>query len=204
MAASCVVSNAANMDQIVDEVWARLHAGANAAKERSPFTMLQVATIALDGAPAVRTVVLRRVSREQRSVVFHTDVRSTKVSELRRDPRISLVGCDLDGGIQVRLHGVARIVETPSETRAAWNSSRPRTLIVYRTPLAPATPVASPAEAHAKTHTEDLDSSAGFENFCLIDVTVSRIDYLDLNPAGHMRASLVFEEGKWRGTWLAP
>ncbi|WP_321931060.1 pyridoxamine 5'-phosphate oxidase family protein [Paraburkholderia guartelaensis] len=192
------------MDQIVDEVWARLHAGANAGKERSPFTMLQVATIALDGAPAVRTVVLRRVSREQRSVMFHTDVRSTKVSELRRDPRISLVGCDLDGGIQVRLHGVARIVETPSETRAAWNSSRPRTLIVYRTPLAPATPVASPAEAHATTPAEDLDSSAGFENFCLIDVTVSRVDYLDLNPAGHRRASLVFEDGKWRGTWLAP
>ncbi|MCP3720487.1 pyridoxamine 5'-phosphate oxidase family protein [Paraburkholderia sp. CNPSo 3281] len=192
------------MDQIVDEVWARLHAGASAGKERSPFTMLQVATIALDGAPAVRTVVLRRASREQRSVMFHTDVRSTKVAELRRDPRISLVGCDLDGGIQIRLDGVARIVETPPETRAVWSSSRPRTLIVYRTPLAPATPVASPVEAHAATHARDPDSSAGFENFCLIDVTVSRIDYLDLNPTGHRRASLVFEEGKWRGTWLAP
>ncbi|MEM5426269.1 pyridoxamine 5'-phosphate oxidase family protein [Paraburkholderia ferrariae] len=192
------------MDQIVDEVWARLNAGANAGNERSPFTMLQVATIALDGAPAVRTVVLRRVSRERRSVMFHTDVRSTKVSELRRDPRVSLVGCDLDGGIQIRLHGVARIVETPSDTRAVWDSSRPRTLIVYRTPLAPATPVASPAEAHATTLAEDSDSSAGFENFCLIDVTVSSIDYLDLNPAGHRRASLVFEEGEWRGTWLAP
>ncbi|HKR42880.1 MAG TPA: pyridoxamine 5'-phosphate oxidase family protein [Paraburkholderia sp.] len=192
------------MDRIVDEVWARLHAGANAGKERSPFTMLQVATIALDGAPAVRTVVLRRVSRELRSVMFHTDVRSTKVAELRRDPRISLVGCDLDGGIQIRLHGIAKIVETPSETRAVWDSSRLRTLIVYRTPLAPATPVASPVEAHAATHAEDSDSSAGFENFCLIETTVSRIDYLDLNPAGHRRASLVFEEGKWRGTWLAP
>ncbi|MEM5317721.1 pyridoxamine 5'-phosphate oxidase family protein [Paraburkholderia sp. JHI869] len=192
------------MDQIVDAVWAHLHAGANAGKERSPFTMLQAATIALDGAPAVRTVVLRRVSRERRSVMFHTDVRSTKVAELRRDARISLVGCDLDAGIQMRLHGVARIVEAPAETRAVWNSSRPRTLIVYRTPLAPATPVASPAEAHATTPAGDIDPSAGFENFCLIDVTVSRIDYLDLNPAGHMRASLVFEEGKWRGTWLAP
>lgn len=192
------------MDQIVDAVWARLHAGANADKERSPFTMLQAATIALDGAPAVRTVVLRRASREQRSVMFHTDVRSTKVAELRRDPRISLVGCDLDGGVQIRLHGVARIVEAPSETRGVWNSSRPRTLIVYRTPIAPATPITSPTEAHATTHVEDLDSSAGFDNFCLIEVAVSRIDYLDLNPAGHMRASLVFEEGKWRGTWIAP
>ena len=204
MAVSCVVCNAAHMDQILDAVWAHLHAGANAGKERSPFTMLQAATIALDGAPAVRTVVLRRVSRERRSVMFHTDVRSTKVAELRRDARISLVGCDLDVGIQIRLHGVARIVEAPAETRAVWNSSRPRTLIVYRTPIAPATPLASPAEAYATTPAGDIDPSAGFENFCLIDVTVSRIDYLDLNAAGHMRASLVFEEGKWRGTWLAP
>ena len=203
MAVSCVDCNA-TMDQVVDAVWAHLHAGANAGKQRSPFTMLQAATIALDGAPAVRTVVLRRASREQRSVMFHTDVRSTKVAELRRDPRISLVGCDLDGGVQIRLHGAARIVETPSETRAVWNASRPRTLIVYRTPIAPATPVASPAEAHAAKHDEDVDPSAGFENFCLIEVSVSSIDYLDLNPSGHIRASLVFEEGKWRGAWIAP
>ncbi|WP_321917973.1 pyridoxamine 5'-phosphate oxidase family protein [Paraburkholderia sp. J11-2] len=192
------------MDQIVDAVWARLHACANAGKERSPFTMLQAATIGLDGAPAVRTVVLRRAAREQRAVMFHTDVRSTKVAELRRDSRISLIGCDLDAGVQIRLYGVARLVEAPSETRAAWNASRPRTLIVYRTPLAPATPVASPAETHAAAHGEDLDPTDGFENFCLVEVTVSRIDYLDLNPAGHMRASLVFDEGKWRGTWIAP
>ncbi|WP_322028975.1 pyridoxamine 5'-phosphate oxidase family protein [Paraburkholderia sp. J76] len=192
------------MDQIVDMVWAHLHAGANAGKERSPFTMLQAATIALDGAPAVRTVVLRRASREQRSVMFHTDVRSTKVAELRRDPRISLLGCDLDAGIQIRLHGVASIVEATSVRRHVWNSSQPRTLIVYRTPFAPATPVTSPAQAHAATHAENMGPSAGFENFCLIEVTVSRIDYLDLNPAGHMRASLVFEDGEWRGTWIAP
>lgn len=193
-----------HLDPIADEVWRLLSAGANAGKTRSPFTMLQAATIGLDGSPRVRTVVLRRVCREQRSVMFHTDVRSAKVAELRHDARIALVGCDLDAGIQIRLHGSARIVDAPHETRDIWNASRPRTLIVYRTPLAPATPVASPAEAHATTAGEDIDSSAGFENFCLIDVAVSKIDYLDLNPAGHVRASFTFDAGAWRGEWIAP
>ncbi|RDU96167.1 pyridoxamine 5'-phosphate oxidase family protein [Trinickia dinghuensis] len=191
------------MNEILDEIWALLHAGANAGKERSPFTMLQAATIGLDGAPAVRTVVLRRVCRELRSLMFHTDVRSTKVAELKADSRISLIGCDLDAGIQVRVRGTARIVEDRNETREVWDSSRPRSLIVYRAPLAPATPVASPFDAHATMET-DATASAGFEHFCLVDIAVSEFDYLHLAQDGHIRAKFIFEQGRWRGQWVAP
>ncbi|MFM0095837.1 pyridoxamine 5'-phosphate oxidase family protein [Paraburkholderia nemoris] len=192
------------MDEIVDQIWNLLHAGANAGIERSPFTMLQAATVGVDGAPAVRNVVLRRASREERSLVFHTDVRSQKVAELRKDARISIVGSDLDAGIQIRLQGIARIVEDPEETRPAWNLSRPRSLIVYRTPLIPGTPVASPEDAFAKADPGEDGESAGFENFCLIDVSISKIDYLNLHPSGHVRVSLEYDGERWRRKWVAP
>ncbi|MDR5820723.1 pyridoxamine 5'-phosphate oxidase family protein [Caballeronia sp. LZ043] len=187
------------MDEILDEVWTLLDSGANAGAQRSPFTMLQAATHGLDGTPAVRTVVLRRTCRAQRSLMFHTDLRSTKVAELRRDARIALIGCDMDAGKQLRLTGTARIVEDPRDTRPVWEASRPRTLIVYRAPVAPGTPVSTPAEAHPDPATTD-----GFEHFCLIEIAVSGIDYLHLAPEGHVRARFHFDAGSWRGQWLAP
>jgi pyridoxamine 5'-phosphate oxidase len=192
------------MDELFDRIWALLYAGANAGKERSPFSLLQAATLGLDGGPKVRTVVLRRADRAGSSVVFHTDARSEKAAELARDPRIALVGCDLDAGIQIRLEGVARISADLAEREAVWNASRPRTLILYRAPLAPGKPIASPDDAHPSAQCGDAASMAGFENFCLIDVHVSSIDYLDLSAAGHVRARFTLERDKWRGSWLAP
>ncbi|CAE6846157.1 pyridoxamine 5'-phosphate oxidase family protein [Paraburkholderia sp. SEWSISQ10-3 4] len=192
------------MDEIVDEIWNLLHAGANVGREHSPFTVLQAATVGVDGAPAVRNVVLRRASREDRSVTFHTDVRSQKVTELRKDARISIVGSDFESGIQIRLQGIARIIEDPEKTKPAWNLSRPRTLIVYSTPHIPGTPVASPEDAYAKTDAGVDGESVGFENFCLIDVRISKIDYLNLYSTGHVRASLEHDGERWCGKWVAP
>ncbi|MFD1560027.1 pyridoxamine 5'-phosphate oxidase family protein [Paraburkholderia silviterrae] len=191
------------MRDVIDRVWSMLSAGANAAATRSPFTMLQAATVGLDGGPKVRTIVLRGVSPEAGSLIFHTDVRSEKVLELGKDPRISLLGCDLDAGIQIRLEGVARMVDSLEERMALWKLSRPHSLIVYRAQLAPGTPIASPEEAHTAPGNTP-DSMAGFENFCLVTVDVQKIDYLDLSPNRHARAKFCRQDGAWHGGWVTP
>lgn len=198
------LSYAINMQKILDRIWALLSEGANAGKERSPFTMVQIATLGLDGAPRVRTVVLRQVNRDQRTVTFHTDIRSEKVAELKNDARIALVGCDLDAGLQIRLEGIARIVDRGERKEAVWNASRPRTLILYRAPLPPGTPIGSPNDAHAPPEFDDAGRTAGIENFCLVDIEVSTIDYLDLSPSGHVRARFIRDAESWQGIWVAP
>lgn len=194
------------MQPILDRIWTLLTGGARAGKERSPFAMLQVATIGLDGAPKVRTAVLRQVSREQGTVTFHTDVRSEKIAELRKDARIALVGCDLDAGIQIRLDGTAELVDRGERKDAVWNESRPRTLILYRAPLPPGTRITSPEEAHVSSNQTDAnaDRTAGADNFCVVDVSVTKIDYLDLSPHGHLRAEFIRDADAWRGSWIAP
>ena len=76
----------------LDRVWAALMAGAQPG--RTPFTVLQLATSGLDGAPKVRSVILRSVDAEQGAVSFFTDLRSAKVEEIRHEPRVSLIGYD--------------------------------------------------------------------------------------------------------------
>ncbi|QTO21920.1 pyridoxamine 5'-phosphate oxidase family protein [Burkholderia seminalis] len=189
-----------SLAQTYDRIWSCLETGVGA--RRSPFTMLQAATLGLDGTPKVRTIVLRQVSRADRVLSFHTDARSEKVAELRRDPRFSIVANDLDALVQIRAQGIASICEDEAQRRAIWASSRPHTLLLYRAPLPPGTPIASPEHAHIDG---TAPSGDGYENFCLIHMTVTRIDWLELARTGHRRA--VFDlngESGYEARWIAP
>ncbi|MCA8300500.1 pyridoxamine 5'-phosphate oxidase family protein [Burkholderia seminalis] len=189
-----------SLAQTYDRLWSCLETGVGA--RRSPFTMLQAATLGLDGTPKVRTIVLRQVSRADRVLSFHTDARSEKVAELRRDPRFSIVANDLYALVQIRAQGIASICEDEAQRRAIWASSRPHTLLLYRAPLPPGTPIASPEQAHIDG---TAPSGDGYENFCLIHMTVTRIDWLELARTGHRRA--VFDlngESGYEARWIAP
>jgi len=117
-----------------------------ATQSRSPFTMMQVATIGMDGAPKVRTIVLRQVDEVRSTVSFVTDLRSLKIAEIRRDPRVSLVGYDPQGGIQIRLEGRAIILDRPEDKKPIWDRCRPHTLALFESPYPPGIEIASPRE----------------------------------------------------------
>ncbi|WP_241301906.1 pyridoxamine 5'-phosphate oxidase family protein [Burkholderia stabilis] len=192
-------SSSESLARTYDRVWSCLEAGVSV--QRSPFTMLQAATLGIDGAPKVRTIVLRQVSRADRVLSFHTDARSEKVAELRRDPRMSIVANDLDSLVQIRAEGVAAICDDEAQRRAIWQSSRPHTLLLYRAPLPPGTSVESPEDAHVDGTAPTGD---GYENFCLIHMTIQRFDWLELARAGHRRAVFDLHEGGYEGRWIAP
>jgi len=191
-----------SLAQTYERLWSCLESGVSA--QRSPFTMLQAATLGIDGAPKVRTIVLRQVSRADRVLSFHTDARSEKVAELRRDPRIALVANDLDALVQIRVEGAASICDDEAQRRAIWQASRPHTLLLYRAPLPPGTPVASPEVAHVPASQGAASTDDGYGNFCLLHVTVTRVDWLELARAGHRRAVFDLHESGYEGRWVAP
>ncbi|RQR29997.1 pyridoxamine 5'-phosphate oxidase [Burkholderia sp. Bp9143] len=191
-----------SLTQTYDRLWSCLESGVGT--QRSPFTMLQAATLGLDGAPKVRTIVLRQVSRADRLLSFHTDARSEKVAELRRDPRIAVVASDLDALVQIRAEGVASICDDEAQRRAIWQSSRPHTLLLYRAPLRPGTPIDSPEEAHVTASGNTTPADDGYRNFCVFYVTVTRIDWLDLARSGHRRAVFDLNDDGYEGRWIAP
>ncbi|KVH47433.1 pyridoxamine 5'-phosphate oxidase family protein [Burkholderia diffusa] len=193
-----------SLTETYDRVWSCLASGVGA--QRSPFTMLQAATLGLDGAPKVRTIVLRQVSRTEHRLSFHTDARSEKVAELRRDPRIAIVASDLDSRVQIRAEGVAAICDDEAQRRAIWQSNRPHTLLLYRAPLRPGTPIESPEDAHviARPGPGTTPTDDGYRNFCLLHVTVTRIDWLELARSGHRRAVFDVIDDGYEGRWIAP
>lgn len=198
------------------EAWKLLTRGV--ADRRSPFHTPTIATVGLDGAPRMRTVVLRAAEPSARLLRFHTDARSGKVAEIARDPRVGVHVYDARSKIQLRLDGIARVHPWPAQrAQAAWDASRPQSRACYAQALAPAAVIAAPHEGEAR-------AGEGVENFNIVEVEVNAIEWLYLFHAGHRRARFVWEsentqnhpggapqgavrvgcEANWQASWLAP
>jgi pyridoxamine 5'-phosphate oxidase len=189
---------------ILDEVWTCLMSGAYPGQHRSPFTLLQLATIGLDSTPKVRTVISRSADRERGQLSFHTDARSEKVAEIEQDSHAAVVAGDWNAGLQIRLEGTAHVVSDRDERLAVWNSSRPGTLTLYKAPFPPGTSLNSPSDAASRSPQSIASALEGFEHFALVDFVVQHIDYLNVSGTMHRRAQFSLRQKIWSGHWVAP
>lgn len=187
-----------NLDEIYQHIWKSIRVGAG--PTRSPFTIWQLATLGLDGSPQIRSIVLRSADEDARLLSFHTDRRSAKIKEIEADPRVSLVSLDLQNYAQLRVSGVAVLSQDQNEMQRLWAEAKPHTLILYQAPLAPATVIDSPGQGQV----QQASKTSGFENFALIQIQVSKIEYLDITPGNHQRALFTCVGGRWAEQWLAP
>ncbi|MEM5326378.1 pyridoxamine 5'-phosphate oxidase family protein [Paraburkholderia sp. JHI2823] len=190
------------LERIYTRLWQCLAAATREGPQ--PFKAMQVATIGLDGAPDVRTVLLRSVCEAQNLLTFHTDLRSPKVAALSREPRIALVAVDTDRNLQIRVHGEARIIRDGPARVDAWHSSDDRSLVAYRTLLAPGSPMSQPCDAFG-TQPGIPGPEEGLKHFCVVEVQAACLEWLDLSAGDRPeRARFVRAGETWVSGWIAP
>lgn len=188
------------LDEVLDRIWGSLMVADG--DHRSPFSFMQAATIGLDGSPKLRTVVLRRVERNSARIWFSTDLRSPKIAELRKDPRISMAGYDLAERVQIRMEGNAEIDADSTMRLMVWRDTARTTRQGFRSLLPPGTPLDAPSCTQA---IEPTNADDGFENFCLVVMQVTTIDWLDLSSSHQTRAMFHQRQAsEWHGTWVSP
>ena len=84
---------------------------------------MQLATVGEDGAPKIRTIVLRSFNEASASLSFITDLRSPKVREITANPCVSLAGFDNERVVQLRIDGRAEIVaEANPAASTGWRA----------------------------------------------------------------------------------
>jgi pyridoxamine 5'-phosphate oxidase len=176
-----------------------LHA---ATTKRSPFTVMQLATVDANGAPKARGVVLREASDERMTLI--TDLRSPKAKEISAQAHVALSGYDTDSCVQLRIEGRAQINADEERRRSFWNTLRPHTHLLYRSPLAPGTEVSAPEETHTGAEPHPLDSAELYEHFGLVDVVIDCFDWLDLSSEPPIRCRFARIGDSWEASWLAP
>lgn len=183
----------------LDEAWRLLQDAA--IHRRNAFHQPVLATTGEDGAADARVVVLRAASRSERSLHFHTDQRAGKVAELMRDPRAMVVAYDPISKVQLRLSGQVSIHQHDPLADAAWAATRRFSRQCYRVAQPSGSVLSHPQEADFQPAADD---HCGAAVFCVLRLTVERLEWLYLSAAGHRRARFAWQAQDWCGQWLVP
>ena len=191
------------LEDVQTDIVNRLIRGAKSRK--SPMHTPVVGTA--DGD--LRVMVLRDFDRESYTLRFHTDARSPKVAAIAADPAMAVLLYDADEKIQIRARGVGR-VETDSEAaQAAWAASTNFAKRCYLAEDAPGAPsdagvsgLPDWAEGIQPTVEQIIPAR---ENFAIVLIELTSLDWLYLANSGHRRAQFRREiGGEWSGGWVVP
>jgi pyridoxamine 5'-phosphate oxidase len=177
-----------DLNQIHQACWDAL---ADAPRNKGhAFRVMAMATLDNQAAD-LRTMVLREVQVDERKLVFFTDARSPKVTQLQRHPDGMLLAWCGQLSSQLRLQ-----VRLEVETSGLAVSSRWARLKMtpgaqdYLSPLPPGAPLARP-----------LPERGTREHFAVLNAEVVAIDWTELHADGHRRARF---DQHGQGQWLTP
>ncbi len=176
--------------------WAQ-HFTEGAASPGSAWRNLALGSIGLDGAPQIRTVVLRRFSGLALDV--HTDARCTKYAELRANPAATLHGWDAASAIQLRASGPARLHLGDAVAAESWAGLREQTRATYRVRPGPGTTLAGPGNP-----APDTTDAEAQRVFCVVRLEIRKLDWLHLDRGGNRRARFSWVDGAVLAEWVVP
>jgi pyridoxamine 5'-phosphate oxidase len=194
-----------DLDTFHDVAWQMLEAGV--VDRRKSFHVPALATIGVDNRPKVRTVVLRGVDADHKTIRFHTDARSAKVGEIARNPHVEMHFYDADARIQLRVSGKATAHGVDDGIALeAWNNSRSMSHVCYRVTAAPGVPIpeADAFAFHPRPQVRNDPEDPGRAQFrvVVVDVTSLELVYLHLNA--NRRARFDYRHDSVVAQWLVP
>mgnify|MGYP001157124248 FL=1 len=172
-----------------------------------PFRTFSLASID-DKMPSLRTVVLRDFSIDNRFLDCHSDLRSPKVDELKKNNNFSALFYSTEKKIQLRFKGEVEIFHKNSITKQRWDIVTPSSKRCYMGPFSPSESLEEyhpniPDDVKFKNPSEQ-ESSVGYNNFVIIRCHFHEIDFLKLKYSGHQRCKFIFNEENIKVNWIAP
>lgn len=175
-----------DLHQIETGIWQLLQEATQSHK--APFHHATVATV-FEQVPEVRTVVLRRVLQPERSLFFHTDIRSPKARHLQQQPALTWLFYSKEIRTQLRCYAQAVVHTNGSIADYGWQHSRLSSQLCY-TPLhAPGTPLTQPNLV--QLNRKDVDEAElrfARSHFAVVETVVHAIDWVFLHHDGNRRA----------------
>lgn len=167
---------------------------------RSPFHAGVVATVQ-EQLPQLRTVILRKVDVAARKLSFHTDIRSPKIEQLKMQPAVSWLFYETDLRMQLRMQATATVHYNNQQANDGWEQSRLASRLTYTTSSASGAVLPSPEliDLNRKEVEPELIEIA-WKNFCVVETTVHKMDWVFLNKEGNRRALFDYNNNNYQ--WI--
>ena len=188
---------------ILEGIWGLLED--SVIDRRNGFRTPAFATLAPASGCAVRTVVLRAVDRKRRCVRFYTDLPSPKVGQILKDPRAALVFQDALRQVELRAEAVVQLHQEDNLAQRCWTTLPAGSRREFATAAPPGSPAGELSELTRSGPGANGADRDGWPNFAVADCTIGRLDWLELDSAGHRRAVFSWgRDGDLSANWVAP
>ena len=188
-----------NLNLIFEKIWSVLETGVKPISNNPAHTPA-LATIDNNNLPQIRSVVLRSINRQKREICFHSDIRSSKISDLNNNKDASFLIYDPKNKFQIRLLTAIEMYHNDPISIQAWNNLKPMSKICYQVSQAPGTQLSDPFEA---TNTPERNNE-GRDNFVVLVGKILEVEWLYLHHKGHRRAKFNWLNNNWNSGWLTP
>ena len=184
------MKNFLDLSEFLDYAWSLMKRGVQDPKSaaRNPT----FATIAKDGYPALRTVVLRFADRETNCLKIHTDLQTNKINELKENKVAALHFWIPKAMFQIRASVNVEIL-TGTQVESEWNAIPLKARVSYGSSPSSGIKIMGPVE-YQKTSNQI--------SFAVLNCKVRVLDLLYLGSK-HQRA-IYRKSDKWRASWVAP
>ena len=191
-----------NTLEILSEEWSSLNDGIQSAGHH--FHSFIFSTIR-NNYPELRTVILRTVDEKSSSIYFHTDIRSKKLIDIKKNNSVGALFYDSGRRIQLRIQGLASVDSNSDSTKKIWRSMRDESKLCYMGPFAPSSTIESflpNLPENSLNEIDQEDDKLGYSRFCRVKIVFKTLDWLQLHHKGHKRLQFKFED-KIRSKWIA-
>ena len=154
----------------------------------------------LDG----RVVVLRKADQQKNFIQYHSDIRSSKIEKIKKNPNCSILFYGKEEKIQLRIKAECFVNHDNEITKESWEKTGHISRKCYLVTNGPGTQSDKPTSGlDNKFDNFDFtkeESEEGYKNFCVIKCKIQSIEWLYLAAKGHRRALLKLgktNEFKW-------
>lgn len=179
------------------KVWTLFYKGI--AGRKKGFHFLNIGTIH-DSGIQIRTVILRAVSKTDRSVSFHTDRRSRKFNALKINNGVSIHCYDSKNNIQVSLKVKCKINWKDQRAAQLYKSLNESSQTLYRKAIPPFMSIEKPISMAEDRY---LSIEEGMENFVWVEAHIQQMEVLELNREIHKRAVIDYTDLRL-SRWVQP
>ena len=189
--------------EIEKKIWSLLR---DAVKNRSSEYRTPVFICGNDKDLDGRVVVLRKADQQNNFIQYHSDIRSSKIEKIKKNPNCSILFYGKEEKIQLRIKAECVVNHDNEVTKESWEKTGHISRKCYLVTNGPGTESDKPTSGlDNKFDNFDFtkeESEAGYKNFCVIRCNIKSIEWLYLAAKGHRRA--LFDLKNNKKNWLVP
>jgi len=197
------VSYYEDFSEIEKKIWSLL---TDAVKNRSSEFRTPVFICGNDKDLDGRVVVLRKADQQNNFIQYHSDIRSSKIEKIKKNPNCSILFYGKEEKIQLRIKAECTVNHGNEITKESWKKTGHISRKCYLVTNGPGTESDKPTSGlNNKFDNFDFtkeESEAGYKNFCVIRCNIKSIEWLYLAAKGHRRA--LFDLKNNKKNWLVP